>query len=175
MCFHSSNTVRCLLHLRQTRACAHISISQLFMATVGFVFAPLAPLVAVAACVVFWVSAVVYKYQLMFVFVTKVETGGVSVPFQSQSHPQPRQYLTRHLPHLQRLWNVIMNRLLFSVVLMQLLMVLSTSAFFHLRSTQCLTHCLAFPHCFLLLEQQQQPASSLASSRCTGSRPCPRS
>ena len=51
---------------------------QLFMATVGFVFAPLAPLVAVAACVVFWVSAVVYKYQLMFVFVTKVETGGVS-------------------------------------------------------------------------------------------------
>lgn len=49
------------------------------MGAVGFVFAPLAPLVAVAACVVFWVSSVVYKYQLMFVFVSRVETGGVSL------------------------------------------------------------------------------------------------
>ena len=48
------------------------------MGTVGLVFAPLAPLVAVAACVVYWVSSLVYKYQLMFVFVSRVETGGVS-------------------------------------------------------------------------------------------------
>ena len=47
------------------------------MAAVGLVFAPLAPLVAVAAAVVFWVSSWVYKYQLMFVFVSKVESGGV--------------------------------------------------------------------------------------------------
>jgi len=72
----------------------------LFMAAVGLVFAPLAPLVAVAAAVVFWISSVVYKYQLMFVFVTKVESGG-------------------------RLWNVAVNRLLFATILMQLLMVLT--------------------------------------------------
>lgn len=67
------------------------------MATIGFVFAPLAPLVTVMACAVFWskyplpfmiesnfhrffsVSSIVYKYQLMFVFVTRVESGGVSI------------------------------------------------------------------------------------------------
>lgn len=48
------------------------------MATVALVFAPLAPLVTVAAAIVFWMSSWVYKYQLMFVFVSKVETGGVS-------------------------------------------------------------------------------------------------
>lgn len=48
------------------------------MGTVGLVFSPLAPLVVIAAAVVFWVSSWVYKYQLMFVFVTRVETGGVS-------------------------------------------------------------------------------------------------
>lgn len=48
------------------------------MATVGLFFAPIAPLVSVAAMVVFWISSWVYKYQLMFVFVSQVETGGVS-------------------------------------------------------------------------------------------------
>ncbi|KAF9501406.1 DUF221-domain-containing protein [Pleurotus eryngii] len=72
----------------------------LFMAAVGLLFAPLAPLVALAAAVVFWMSSWVYKYQLMFVYVSKVETGG-------------------------RLWNVMINRLLASVVLMQLLVVLT--------------------------------------------------
>ncbi|KAG6841425.1 hypothetical protein C0991_011319 [Blastosporella zonata] len=56
----------------------------LFMGAVGLVFAPLAPLVAVAAAVVFWIGSFVYKYQLMFVFVSKVESGG-------------------------RLWNVVIN------------------------------------------------------------------
>ncbi|KDQ55248.1 hypothetical protein JAAARDRAFT_134456 [Jaapia argillacea MUCL 33604] len=72
----------------------------LFMICVGLIFAPLAPLVAVAAAVVLWVSSWVYKYQLMFVFVSKVETGG-------------------------RLWNPVINRLLASCVLMQLLMTLT--------------------------------------------------
>ncbi|KAF8911516.1 hypothetical protein CPB84DRAFT_1812352 [Gymnopilus junonius] len=72
----------------------------LFMAAVGLVFAPLAPLVALAAAIVFWMSSWVYKYQLMFVYVSKVESGG-------------------------RIWNVIINRLLFCVVLMQALMILS--------------------------------------------------
>ncbi|KAJ7668651.1 hypothetical protein DFH06DRAFT_942076, partial [Mycena polygramma] len=72
----------------------------LFMGAVGLVFAPLAPLVALAAAVVLWMSSIVEKYQLMFVFVTKVESGG-------------------------RLWNVVVNRLLFTVVLMQLLMTLT--------------------------------------------------
>lgn len=47
------------------------------MAAVGLVYAPLAPLVALAAAVVFWISSIVYKYQLMFVFVSRVESGGV--------------------------------------------------------------------------------------------------
>jgi calcium permeable stress-gated cation channel len=72
----------------------------LFMAAVGLVFAPLAPLVALAACVVFWMGSWVYKYQLMFVYITKVETGG-------------------------RLWNIVINRLMFIVVFMQALMVLT--------------------------------------------------
>ncbi|KAI0062426.1 DUF221-domain-containing protein [Artomyces pyxidatus] len=72
----------------------------LFMGTVGLVFAPLAPLVAVAAAVVMWISSWVYKYQLMFVFVSKVESGG-------------------------RLWNPVINRLLFALMLMQALMVLT--------------------------------------------------
>ena len=48
------------------------------MAVVGLIYAPLAPLVTLACMVVFWISSVVYKYQLMFVFVTSVESGGVS-------------------------------------------------------------------------------------------------
>ncbi|KAJ7244129.1 hypothetical protein B0H12DRAFT_1129504 [Mycena haematopus] len=72
----------------------------LFMGAVGLVFAPIAPLVALAAAIVLWMSSIVEKYQLMFVFITKVETGG-------------------------RLWNTVVNRLLFTVVLMQLLMTLT--------------------------------------------------
>ncbi|KAH9920930.1 uncharacterized protein B0H18DRAFT_880648 [Fomitopsis serialis] len=72
----------------------------LFMATVGLFFAPIAPLVTVAAMVVFWISSWVYKYQLMFVFISQVETGG-------------------------RLWNVVVNRLLASVILMHLIMMLT--------------------------------------------------
>lgn len=72
----------------------------LFMSTVAMVFAPLAPLVVVAGAVVFWASSWVYKYQLMFVFVSRVETGG-------------------------RLWNVVINRLLVGIILMQALMCLT--------------------------------------------------
>ncbi|KAI0685812.1 hypothetical protein C8T65DRAFT_747723 [Cerioporus squamosus] len=72
----------------------------LFMAAVGFFFAPLAPLVAVACAVVFWISSWVYKYQLMFVFVSKTESGG-------------------------RMWNVVINRLLAGVILMQCIMILT--------------------------------------------------
>ena len=72
----------------------------LFMSTVAMVFAPLAPLVAVAGAVVFWVSSWVYKYQLMFVFISRVESGG-------------------------RLWNVVVNRLLVGIILMQALMCLT--------------------------------------------------
>ncbi|KAH7883216.1 hypothetical protein F5I97DRAFT_1980176 [Phlebopus sp. FC_14] len=86
----------------------------LFMATVALVFAPLAPLVALAGAVVFWMSSWVYKYQLMFVYITKVETGG-------------------------RLWNMIVNRLLASVVLMQLLMVLTIGLQYGFKSFLWLT------------------------------------
>ncbi|KEP52413.1 tranport-associated late exocytosis protein [Rhizoctonia solani 123E] len=72
----------------------------LFMAAVGLMYAPLAPLVALAAAIVFWLSSFVYKYQLMFVFVSKVESGG-------------------------RLWNVVMNRLLVGVIFMNVIMTLT--------------------------------------------------
>lgn len=72
----------------------------LFMCAVALIFSPLAPLVPLAAAIIFWINSFVYKYQLMFVFVTKVESGG-------------------------RLWNVVINRLLWTVVFMQALMVLT--------------------------------------------------
>lgn len=50
----------------------------LLTVAVGLMYAPLAPLVTCAAAVVFWLSSWIYKYQLLFVFVTKVESGGVS-------------------------------------------------------------------------------------------------
>ncbi|KAJ3570291.1 hypothetical protein NP233_g4499 [Leucocoprinus birnbaumii] len=83
----------------------------LFMGAVGLVFAPLAPLVAVAAAIVFWISSWVYKYQLMFVYISKVESGG-------------------------RIWNVVINRLLFCVVLMQLLMILTIGLQYRFSSFQ---------------------------------------
>ncbi|KAL0570955.1 hypothetical protein V5O48_011012 [Marasmius crinis-equi] len=83
----------------------------LFMASVGLVFAPLAPLVALAACIVFWMGSWVYKYQLMFVYITKVETGG-------------------------RLWNVVINRLLFCVIIMQALMILTIGLQYGFKSLQ---------------------------------------
>lgn len=86
----------------------------LFMAAVGLVFAPLAPLVVVAAAIVFWIGSWVYKYQLMFVFISKVESGG-------------------------RLWNVAINRLLFSVLLMQLLMILTIGLQYRFQSLQWLS------------------------------------
>jgi hypothetical protein len=58
--------------------CNVYSTNILFMGTVAMVFAPLAPLVVLAGALVFWMSSWVYKYQLMFVFTSKVESGGVS-------------------------------------------------------------------------------------------------
>ncbi|KAG1739129.1 uncharacterized protein EDB91DRAFT_1136016 [Suillus paluster] len=86
----------------------------LFMATVALVFAPLAPLVVLAGAIVFWIGSWVYKYQLMFVFITKVESGG-------------------------RLWNMMINRLLASVILMQLLMALTIGLQYGFKSFMWLT------------------------------------
>ncbi|TIC12695.1 DUF221-domain-containing protein [Wallemia mellicola] len=74
--------------------------SMLFMACVALIYAPIAPLVAAAALIIFLISAFVQKYQLMYVFITEVETGG-------------------------RIWNVIMNRLMFGLIAMQAIMLLS--------------------------------------------------
>jgi len=79
------------------------------MAAVALVFAPQAPLVPAMAAGVFFISSIVYKYQIMFVFTTKVESGG-------------------------RLWNSVINRLLFGVIFMQLLMVLTTGLQFGFSS-----------------------------------------
>lgn len=91
------------------------------MVAVGILFAPIAPLVVIEAAVVFWISSFVYKYQLMFVFVSKVESGGVRFPSKSAVLFIDAYNFT------QRLWNVVINRLLWTVIFMQLLMILSTS------------------------------------------------
>lgn len=61
----------------------------ILMVGVACVYSPLAPLVPLFASVAFAASVAVYKYQLMYVSVTKVETGG-------------------------RLWPVAVNRILVS-------------------------------------------------------------
>ncbi|KAK0212532.1 hypothetical protein DFS33DRAFT_1390912, partial [Desarmillaria ectypa] len=95
----------------------------LFLVSVAFLFAPLAPLVPLAAAVVFWLSSWVHKYQLMYVYITKVETGG-------------------------RLWNVVINRLLFSVVMMQALLVLTIGLQYKFKSFQWLS---TIPPIFIII------------------------
>lgn len=95
-----------------------VAVNLLFLATVGLAYAVLAPLVAIGATLALWFSLVVvsgatkdlcalanrqYKYQLLYVYVTKAESGG-------------------------RMWNVYVNRLFVACILMQLLMVLSKSS-----------------------------------------------
>ncbi|WVQ95300.1 hypothetical protein IAU59_002395 [Kwoniella sp. CBS 9459] len=80
---------------------AIIICNLLMVSAVGLIYAPLAPLVTIGACFVFWFSSVVYKYQLLYVYISRAESGG-------------------------RMWNVYCNRLLACCVLMQLLMVLTT-------------------------------------------------
>lgn len=48
----------------------------LLLATVGFIYAPLAPIVTAFAASVFWISNFVYKTEFCFVYATKSETGG---------------------------------------------------------------------------------------------------
>ena len=70
----------------------------LFLFAVGLLYACLAPLVIIFTAASFWLSLAVYKYQLMYVSVTKVESGG-------------------------QLWRVIVNRLLASIIFMQLILI----------------------------------------------------
>ena len=93
------------------------------MGTIGLVFSPLAPLVSLVSAIVFWISSFVYKYQLMYVFVTRVESGGVSIVLKAC-----RQF-TYLVLNLQRAWNVVLNRVLFSALFMQVIMVFSTVHF----------------------------------------------
>ncbi|EST04468.1 protein of unknown function DUF4463 [Kalmanozyma brasiliensis GHG001] len=72
----------------------------LFMAAVAMIYAPLAPLVIVFSAVVFWANSFIYKYQLMYVFVTKHETGGM-------------------------LWRPAINRLLVCIGFMQVILILA--------------------------------------------------
>ncbi|GAA5908026.1 hypothetical protein JCM5296_004359 [Sporobolomyces johnsonii] len=74
--------------------------NHLLTVAVSLVYAPIAPLVVAFGAAVFGVSCWVYKYQLMYVSVTRSETGG-------------------------RLWNVAINRVLMATVLMHLFMAVS--------------------------------------------------
>lgn len=68
----------------------------LFLAAIGTVYAPLAPLVVAFVAAVFWMASVVYKYQFLYVYRTKSETGG-------------------------RLWSIVINRLLVVIGCMQII------------------------------------------------------
>lgn len=98
------------------------------MGAVGLFFAPIAPLVAVAAAIIFWISSWVYKYQLMFVFVSKTESGGVSIRtfYGSMSFE-----LTAVI---QRMWNVVINRLLVATILGQCIMILTVGLQYSFKS-----------------------------------------
>ncbi|GAA5827661.1 hypothetical protein JCM11251_001775 [Rhodosporidiobolus azoricus] len=74
--------------------------NDLLVVCVALVYAPIAPLVGLFGAAVFAVSYYVYKYQLLYVSVTRSETGG-------------------------RLWNVAINRVLTGLVLMHIFMAIS--------------------------------------------------
>ncbi|GHJ86379.1 hypothetical protein NliqN6_2781 [Naganishia liquefaciens] len=79
---------------------AIVITNMLFLAAIGLVYAPLAPLVCIGVTLVFWVSSAIYKYQLLYVYVSRAESGG-------------------------RLFNVFINRLIACAIFMQLLMLLT--------------------------------------------------
>ncbi|KAI0373932.1 hypothetical protein BV20DRAFT_1049372 [Pilatotrama ljubarskyi] len=95
----------------------------LFLSTVGLFFAPLAPLVPVAAAVVFWISSGAHKYQLLSVLATEHQSDG-------------------------RSWSVVVNCLLLGVFLMQAIMMLATGLSCGLKSYNWL--CMAPPMFFIL-------------------------
>ncbi|KAG0047434.1 hypothetical protein BGZ83_007523 [Gryganskiella cystojenkinii] len=72
--------------------------AQLFLLTVALLYSVIAPLVLLFAAIYFSLASLVYKYQLMYVFRTKVETGG-------------------------RLFRVIYNRLFVALILFQIVMI----------------------------------------------------
>ncbi|GAA5853364.1 hypothetical protein JCM9279_005766 [Rhodotorula babjevae] len=74
--------------------------NSLLLVVVALVYAPLAPLVALFGMIAFAISYWVGKYNLMYVAVPRSETGG-------------------------RLWNVAINRVLMSLILMHLFMAAS--------------------------------------------------
>ncbi|OAV94050.1 hypothetical protein PTTG_06749 [Puccinia triticina 1-1 BBBD Race 1] len=69
------------------------SANVLLMLLVAFVYAPLAPLVPLLASAAFFASSWIYKYQLMYISITRCESGG-------------------------RLWRMLINRVLFALCAM---------------------------------------------------------
>lgn len=70
----------------------------LFLFAVAVIYGCLSPLVMIFCAAAFWGSLAAYKYQLMYVSVTKVESGG-------------------------KLWRVIVNRILACLIFMQLIVI----------------------------------------------------
>lgn len=68
----------------------------MFLAAIGIIYAPLAPVISAFVAAVFWMASFAYKYQFVFVYKTKSETGG-------------------------RLWNIVVNRLLIIIGCMQII------------------------------------------------------
>lgn len=71
--------------------------TQLFLFTITLMFATIAPIIMPFAIINFSLSLLVYKYQIIYVYKTKIETGG-------------------------RMWPVVFNRMIFAVIVFQILM-----------------------------------------------------
>ncbi|CAI2170436.1 19995_t:CDS:2 [Funneliformis geosporum] len=70
----------------------------LFFFTVGILYSVIAPLILFFCFAYFSLASLVYRYQLMYVFTTKIETGGT-------------------------FWRVVFNRLIFSLIFWQSIMI----------------------------------------------------
>ncbi|WFD06185.1 hypothetical protein MVES1_001527 [Malassezia vespertilionis] len=68
----------------------------LFVASIGMIYAPLAPILLAFVAAVFWIASFVYKYQFVYVYVSKTEMGG-------------------------RLWSIVVNRFLIVLGFMQVI------------------------------------------------------
>lgn len=92
-------------------------------AAVAFIYAPLAPLVSVFAAIAFWASWVTSKYFLMFVAVTRYVAQ--SPYFKVQSEGALIRLADARVETGGRMWRVVINRTLFCMIAMQLLVILT--------------------------------------------------
>jgi len=66
-----------------------VAVNLLFVAAIGMIYAPLAPLVAIGACIVFWFSSVVVR-GLVNSTQGDVDAGSTSISCFTFTSPEPK-------------------------------------------------------------------------------------